>query len=187
MTNSATSTDASPSARGSGFQAWHFFTLLAMIGATAVVMVSKDTHPAALIMLSAAVIAAGFVGLAISRAVTGFLSGGVEPGPVSDRSREEIERQKMLVLRSLKELEFDKAMGKVSEADFAAIAPRLRTRAISLMKDLENTPVAPAQPAAPAAPPVVTRSAGFCAACGTPRDKDARFCKSCGARLEAIQ
>ena len=32
MTNSATSTDASPSARGSGFQAWHFFTLLAMIG-----------------------------------------------------------------------------------------------------------------------------------------------------------
>jgi hypothetical protein len=184
MTNSATSTDASASARGSGFQAWHFFTLLAMIGATAVVMVSKETHPAALIMLSAAVIAAGFVGLAISRAITGFMSGGIEPGPVSGRSREEIERQKMLVLRSLKELEFDKAMGKVSEADFGRIAPRLRARAIVLMKDLENTPVVASQPSAPPAAP---RTAGFCSACGTPRDKDARFCKSCGARLEAVR
>jgi hypothetical protein len=34
MTNSATSTDARRSTSGSGFQAWHFFTLLSMIGAT---------------------------------------------------------------------------------------------------------------------------------------------------------
>jgi hypothetical protein len=155
-----------------------------MVGATAVVMVSKETHPAALIMLSAAVIAAGFVGLAMSRAVTGFFSGGVEPEPVSDRSRAEIERQKMLVLRSLKELEFDKAMGKVSDADFATIAPRLRARAMSLMKDLENTPlVVPKSKPAPA----TKRAVGFCPSCGTERDKDAKFCKSCGAKLETIQ
>jgi hypothetical protein len=179
MTNSATSTKARPQPSASGFQAWHFFLLLSMIGATVVVMVSRETHPAALLLLSAAVIAAGFVGLALSRAVAGFFSRGVEPAPVAGRSREELERQKALVLRSIKELEFDNAMGKVSDADFATISARLRTRALSIMQDLERTP-AP-RPAAVPAP--VAAAGNFCTQCGTSNDIDARFCKSCGAKL----
>jgi cytochrome c-type biogenesis protein CcmH/NrfF len=42
MTNSATSTKAGAAA-ASGFQAWHFFVLLSMIGATVVVIVSRRT------------------------------------------------------------------------------------------------------------------------------------------------
>ena len=96
--------------------------LLSMIGATVVVMVSRETHPAALLLLSAAVICAGCVGLALSRAVAGFFTGGVEALPLPPQAREALEREKALVLRSIKELEFDKAMGKVSDADFAAIS-----------------------------------------------------------------
>ena len=184
MKNSATSTSASEPAQGSGFQAWHFFVLLSMIGATVVVLLSKETHPVALLLLSAAVIAAGFVGLTISRAVAGFFSLGQEP-ELGTRAREEIERQKALVLRSIKELEFDKAMGKVSEADFAAIMPRLRSRALTLLRDLENTPVkAPGSPKPAARNAEQPAKAAFCAACGTPHDPDARFCKSCGVKLE---
>jgi hypothetical protein len=179
MTNSATSTKARPQPPASGFQAWHFFLLLSMIGATVVVMVSRETHPAALLLLSAAVIAAGFVGLALSRAVAGFFSRGSEPTAVVGRSRAELERQKALVLRSIKELEFDKAMGKVSEADFATISSRLRTRALNIMQDLERTPATPAA----GAPPRPTVVGNFCTRCGTPNDIDARFCKSCGNKL----
>ena len=37
--------------------------MMSMLGATAVVMTAKDTHPVALLLLSAAVICAGLVGL----------------------------------------------------------------------------------------------------------------------------
>ena len=45
----------------------------------------------------------------------------------------------MLVLRSIKELEFDRAMGKVSDQDFQEMAARLRARAIALMKQLDDS------------------------------------------------
>ena len=44
--------------------------------------------------------------------------------------RAALEREKALVLRSIKELEFDRAMGKVSPKDFDEMAGRLRARAI---------------------------------------------------------
>jgi hypothetical protein len=187
MTNSATSTNARRSpiapAQGSGFHAWHFFILFSMIGATAVVIVARDTHPAALLLLSAAVICSGLVGLAVSRAVAGFFTGGAEALPLPPQAREILEREKTLVLRSIKELEFDKAMGKVSEEDYAAILAQLRTRALTLMRDLER------EPAAPESQPVADSQAvrGICASCGTGNDADARFCKSCGTRLDGAR
>jgi hypothetical protein len=110
-----------------------------------------------------------------------------------------LEREKMLVLRSIKELEFDRAMGKLSEKDFEEMAARLRARAISLMRQLDagggyrelierelkarvSSPgrekrVTPAPKMAPAAP----RNC----ACGAVNDLDAAFCKRCGTRLTA--
>jgi hypothetical protein len=178
MTNSATSTEARRPAGGSGFHAWHFFTLLSMLAATAVVVVSPDTHPVALLLLSAAVICAGFVGVAITRAVSGFFAAGIEAESLPPQMRDELLREKTLVLRSIKELEFDKAMKKVSDEDFAAISAQLRARALTLMADLERT-----APAVVPKPAGATAAAGACLSCGTRNDADARFCKSCGARL----
>src|SRR5215467_2301555 len=115
---------------------WQIYALLGMIGAAVAVWVTHNTQPLALVMLSAAVLAAGFVGLTMHHAVAGFLgrSGAVQP--LGDRTREILEREKMLTLRSIKELEFDHAMGKIGEADFAELSGRLRTRALSLMEEL---------------------------------------------------
>ena len=148
--------------------------LLAMLGATLAVWRSPETHPAALLLLSAAVIAAGLVGLALYYALAGFAGGRRDERVVSGREREELLREKALVLRSIKELEFDRGMGKVNEADFTEISTRLRARALELMQAVEQSPAPPA---------VVDDSRPVCAACHTENDVDAKFCKQCGARL----
>lgn len=166
-----------------GFRPWHLYVLLSMVAATAAVIVSRQTHPVALLVLSGAVMASGLVGLTIHRALTGF-AGGVQDsaGAVGDRQREALLRDKSLLLRSIKELEFDRATGKVSDADFREMNGRLRARALSLMEALERgsgpeqvTKVRPAAAAAAPAPPA-------CASCGTLNDPDAKFCKHCGQR-----
>ena len=196
MTNSATSTEpgAAPRVRPAaaksadaqpGFRPWHFFILFSMVGATVAVMLSVHTHPVALLLLSAAVVCAGLVGLTLHRAIEGFFQRGTEQLPLAAGTYEDLLREKALVLRSIKELEFDKAMGKVSEADFTAISSRLRARALSLMADLDRAAVAPAatRPSAPAPAPAAPVSTRACAACGTVNDSDARFCKNCGTGL----
>jgi len=175
------SSETSTERRGdaAGFQPAHFYLIASMIAATAAVMVSRNTHPVALLLLSATALAAGLVGFMLHRSVAGFfgLEGGSAPAP-SERAAELLEREKALVLRSIKELEFDHAMGKISAADFQDIGGRLRARALTLMQDIERA----SQPAAPAARRgAPARSA--CRACGTVNESDARFCKQCGAKL----
>ena len=193
MTNSATSTKrtapvATESPRRStqtGFTAGHFFILMSMIGATVVVLSAKNTHPVALLLLSGAVISAGFVGLMMSRAVAGFLDPASAKEPLAQTAREELLREKQLVLRSIKELEFDKAMGKVSDADFASISAGLRARAITLMQDLDRSESRVSS--SPGSSEKEARLDGprspTCAECGTSNDADARFCKLCGAKM----
>lgn len=189
--NSATSTEPQRTA-DSGFQPWQFYLLLAMIAATIGVVLSRHTEPAALLLLSAAVLAIGLVGAALHRAVAGFM-GQTESAaqPLGERARDRLVREKGLVLRSIKELEFDHAMGKVSEQDFADISGRLRARALALIEELDRAggpPDATAPPAAAARKRSgkADRKAGTtstCPQCGTVNEPDARFCKQCGQRL----
>jgi hypothetical protein len=161
----------------SGLHPRHLFLLLSMIGATAAVVVVGRSHPVALILLSLTVVAAGLVGLALQGALTGFF--GLRTGDAPARSEREtsvLEREKAMVLRSLKELEFDRAMGKIDDADYAQLNTGLRARAIALMEALDREKAAKPSPVARAV-------AGACAKCGTTNDADARFCKSCGDRL----
>jgi len=106
---------------------------------------------------------------------------------VGHRTRLALEREKLLVLRTIKELEFDHAMGKLSDVDYQEMSGRLRSRAGRLMKQLDagsgyrsqierDLAKRLGQTPAPLASPV-------CAACSTANDADARFCKSCGAKL----
>lgn len=55
------------------------------------------------------------------------------------RRRKELEREKQLLLKALKELEFDHEMGKISDTDFNEIAARYRGRAIQVMRQLDDT------------------------------------------------
>ena len=56
---------------------------------------------------------------------------------IGGRTRVALEREKTLVLRSIKELEFDFAMGKIAKADFDEMSGRLRARALGLMRQLD--------------------------------------------------
>jgi len=134
MTSSETSTDA-------GFRPWHFFVLASLVAATAAVVMSGHPRPANLILISLTMATAGLAGFACYRMVAPLALDEARPSAESlgARARATLEREKMLVLRSIKELEFDRAMGKVSESDFEDMAARLRARAIALMKQLDDT------------------------------------------------
>ena len=56
---------------------------------------------------------------------------------VGGRTRAAMEREKTLVLRAIKELEFDRAMSKVSDEDFREMGQRLRAHALTLMHQLD--------------------------------------------------
>ena len=190
-TSSETSTDRPEPKDRAAFQPWQFYILLAMIGATAAVILSRNTHPLALLLLSAAVVLAGLAGVAFHRSLMGFFGLGTLPPARGERARATLEREKALVLRSIKELEFDHKMGKVSDADFGDIGGRLRARALALMQDIERTgPDVDVTPGAskrprPAGQSPRTARTGACPGCGTTNDADAKFCKQCGRRVGA--
>jgi hypothetical protein len=169
-------------------EARHFFLFLSLIGAIVAVAMARDTHPVALLLLSAAVIGAGLVGLAFHRALSGFWGAPEPAAPLPEGVRAGLEREKALTLRSIKELEFDHAMGKVNDADFGDLSSRLRARAIALLEQIEHVPEPAAAPLRVTETPEASaprHAAHDCASCGTSNDVDARFCKQCGAKLEA--
>ena len=95
----------------------------------------------------------------------------------------------MLVFRSIKELEFDFAMGKIAKADFDEMSGRLRARALGLMRQLDEGGGYREQIAKEVqerlSDPSIRLKAdtpGLCE-CGTQNDPDAKFCKNCGAKL----
>lgn len=170
-----------------GFKPWHFFVLLSLLAATAAVVVSRQPAPEQLVLLSLTIGAAGLCGGALFAALAPLVrtDQGIRSPALSERTRDTLEREKMLVLRSIKELEFDRAMGKLSAADFDEVAGRLRARAISLMKQLDaGTPVYRTRIEEELASRL--RSADPAAqtcTCGTSNDADAVYCKRCGRRL----
>jgi len=123
----------------------------------------------------------------------------------SDRHRRELEKEKAAVLKAIKELEFDRAMNKISEDDYKDAHANYRQRAVRIMVQLDAggsgyreiierevrerlerrgakapEPAPPAPPPAP--PPAVVKDRTACS-CGTKNDEDATFCKKCGAKL----
>jgi hypothetical protein len=146
-----------------------------------------------IVVLSLTVVAASLVGLGANRTLLPFVSPAAvrPPQMVGGRARAAIEREKTLVLRAIKDLEFDRAMGKVAPADFDEMSARLRSRAVGLLRQLDGSGVHRtlieqelAGRLAQAPAPVPVAVPGVCAACGTGNDVDARFCKQCGASLE---
>lgn len=191
MMSSGTSTDAAPAT----FRPWHFFVLAGLAGATAAVVLVRPGGLAHLVLVVLAAWAGAYVGYAVYRTIVPLFARHFTERVemVGGRTRAALEREKTLVLRSLKELEFDRAMGKVSDADFHEMGGRLRFRARSLLKqlDVDGTAwrelierelaerLAEAGDAGP-------ESAGGrlpCGGCGESNERDAKFCKHCGTAL----
>jgi len=195
--NSATSTDPQ------SLQPWQFFTLAGLVGATIVVFLSEGQSPAGIILLSLTIFGGAVVAIAAWRMFSPLAAANEAAGPqiFGGRTRAALEREKTLVLRSIKDLEFDHAMGKVSDKDFSEMSARLRARAAGLLGQLDAGTnyrkaieaeierrvggiQAPPPGEPDSAPPAVTPTTSkLCLSCCTPNDPDARFCKGCGYQL----
>ena len=205
--SSETSTEPQPS-----FEPWQLFTLAGLIGATIAVFMARGESPAAVIMISITIFAAAAVGIAALRTFLPLTQKSSIDGPrlLGGRTRAALEREKALALRSIKELEFDRAMGKVSEKDFSEMSGRLRARAARLMRQLDagtgyrteieqeiakrigdRGPAHAARVETSNDSPddvgrvLLSRPAITCASCSTANDPDARFCKHCGHSMVA--
>jgi hypothetical protein len=189
--SSETSTDPP-----STFEPWQLFTLAGLIGATIAVFMARGESPAAVIMISLTIFAAAAVGIAALRTFLPLTQKSWSDGAriLGGRTRAALEREKSLVLRSIKELEFDRAMGKVSDKDFNEMSGRLRARAARLIRQLDAGAgyrneiereivkrIGEGQSSDSVG--LVSRPAGACPSCNTANDADARFCKHCGHAL----
>jgi hypothetical protein len=119
-----------------------------------------------------------------------------------------------VALRALKEIEFDRATGKLSDSDYDALKAKYTGEALAALRaepgagsrEPEFKPTLRPAPSprlpAPACPEHGLRpekdaqfcsdcgrrlgtAPGYCARCGTALESDARYCNRCGARVAA--
>jgi hypothetical protein len=171
---------------------------------TAVVVGFVGSIPSALLVLASGVLLGA---VALLWASVRTLSGDA-PLPedlqiIAAQSHEvdELAEQKRRVLRSLKDLENEKEIGRIDAADYEAMAARYRDEAKAVMKKMDER-VAPALAEAEriardylaehgprsvegvslgATAPSTTRRS--CASCGASNEVDATFCKQCGKAM----
>jgi hypothetical protein len=191
--SSATSTEAvrlKPDT--AGLQPWQFFVLAALICATGVTYMVRGQGVTTVLLLSALMLTTAIVGLAVLRTVRPLVTRQEDRTPmVGDRTRAALEREKMLALRTLKELEFDRSMRKISEDDYREMSTRLRARATRIIRQLDAGAGFRAKVEADllkrlekADPEIKARpQARACTACQTVNDVDAKFCKNCGQKI----
>jgi hypothetical protein len=89
------------------------------------------------------------------------------------------QRRRDRALAALKEIEFDKATGKLSDVDYQRMYQQYAAEAVVALKEAE----APAQHTGPS----VRRSPvpRFCEECGTMLEGSGKFCVECGHRVTA--
>jgi hypothetical protein len=198
--SSATSTNEPAAGADQGLQPWQFFVLAALGCATAVTFIARGQGAAAVILLAILMATAALIGYATLRAVRPLVSPEEDrTSMIGQRTRVALEREKLLALRSIKELEFDRAMGRVSDEDFKEMSGRLRSRAARLMRQLDaganyreqierelQKRLEAKKDDAGSGRARGSRASVTCAACNVANDADAKFCKSCGQPLAAV-
>ena len=190
MTSTSTPSAAESPASAShaaGVHVGPFFLIVALSVSIVAFLLLRGQPLAALTLVAITLVGAGLTAAAMYRTVAPLGSDLPDDASlVGGRTRAALERDKALTLRALKELEFDRAMGKVSDADFAEMRDRLRARAVRLMTQLDGAAMYRAQIERDLRR---RRSWGEpvarwrMLACGTANDADARFCKQCGTAL----
>ena len=200
-----TTNNRGPTTSDQQLQPWQFFVLAALGCATAATFMARGRGITAVVMLSALMAGAAMIGLAALRAFRPLVSlqDDDRAALLGRRARAALEHDKLLALRAIKELEFDRAMGKLSDEDFKEMSGRLRAKAARLVRQLDagagyreqierDLAKKLADRGAKADPRSAKASAErddagsaerICASCSAANDDDARFCKKCGAKL----
>jgi hypothetical protein len=153
-------------------------------------------------------VAAALVGLAAVALIIGPLAGqGSVPPPTIDEPEDLEDTPKGVALAALREIEFDRATGKLSDEDYQALKTKYTAEALAVLRAEEAGRAEPPRqagespansaasepPAPPAGDPVEALIAdrvrqlqtgmARCPTCGPRPEGDALFCSTCGRSL----
>jgi hypothetical protein len=189
-TDVARSSAADTPKRGFSIPGWAICATGVVLALLYGVLVADLHAGAALVMIGLGGLAAGLCGLALFRVVDPLLrpaaaAARAEANRQSVRLRE-LEREKGLVLKAIREIEHDFQMRKISESDYQKMSHRYRARAMRLIQEIDagddfrsliESELKHRLAAIAAARP--------CPSCQTVNDVDADLCKKCGGKLAA--
>lgn len=139
-------------------------------------------------------------------AATFLGGGGVGPENEGDDPDDDVS-PRAVALRALREIEFDRATGKLSDADYDALKHRYTAEALAALRASpeEHPQAAPALRPSLAAPNCpdhgprpepdalfcsecgrrLGQAPDYCQRCGTALEPESRYCGSCGSRVAA--
>jgi hypothetical protein len=173
--------------------------------------ITINVGPALIVLACGALFAAIALLWASLRTLSGDapLPAALEALTAQTQTVDAVSEQKRRVLRALKDLEAEHAIGKIDDADYIAVAARYREEAKAMMRRMDET-IAPARAEAErmareyvsqAAPSSAASEAWekergdddapkggarvACVKCGVANEHDALFCKQCGLRFAA--
>lgn len=119
-------------------------SLLALAGAAGAalyaLLAEKMRFGPPLVMFALGGMTLALAGAALVRMIdplTGDGGSGTTGGARGGRRKRELEREKQLVLKAIKEIELDYQMRKIAERDYREMVERYRTRAMRLMTEIE--------------------------------------------------
>jgi len=135
---------------------------------------------------------AAVLGLAVLWMILQPLAGLSAPTPRPAEPLDPEETPRGVALTALKEIEFDRATGKLSEADYEELKARYTTVALAALRadpagggpDDVEAMIAGRVRSLRSARASTSSAAPACPACGPRPELDAVFCSSCGLRLE---
>jgi len=129
-------------------------------------------------LIAGLLLAAGMVWLLLDPILRPRADAGGEDQPIDP---DDDLSPRAVALRALAEIEFDRATGKLSPADYESLKARYTRDAL----DAIRAPAATATPVAAPTPRPAPEPAAFCSACGTRLETESLFCGRCGTRVAA--
>jgi zinc ribbon protein len=90
-----------------------------------------------------------------------------------------------VAVRALKEIEFDRATGKLSDADYDELKAKYTTEAVAALRERGSPAGSPRGAAVVAEPSRAGRRGVSCPTHGPRPESEAQFCSECGRRLMA--
>lgn len=126
-------------------------------------------------------------------ALAGRLAPAAAGGPAEDDAEledlTESDSPKVKALLALREIEFDRATGKLAEEDYVRLKARYESDAIAAIRAEEQSAREEARPASDRAEEAIRRarqgSRRTCPACGPRPESNAVYCSQCGRSLVA--
>src|SRR5882762_2806444 len=112
----------------------------------------------------------------------------IPPGDEGDDPNDDLSPQ-AVALRALKEIEFDRATGKLSDADYDGLKAQYTGMALAALREEQGAASGEPEPRlAPTCPldgPRPESDAVFCSACGRRLGTAPGYCSRCGSTLES--